>query len=190
MDLDSAFLQVISGTLKLEQANSVPGGEISGSLHITIGSLSDAGKLVLASGAFQSIVINEVASKGDPLDWVELYNSSYLPVPLHFLSLADDLDNLGKRVTFPVGMEIDGGQYLRIQLDKDGWPGFALGGDEELGVWTSEGVLVDSVDWDEGHAGEGGELRPNPRRDRRFPDGRQSHAGGGERARSMTEGIV
>ncbi len=44
------------------------------------------------------------------------------------------------------------------------WAGFKLGGDEELGIWTSEGVLVDSVDWDEGDAGEGESYS-------RFPDG-------------------
>ena len=40
-------------------------------------------------------------------------------------------------------------------MDSDNWAGFKLGGDEELGVWTLEGVLVDSVDWDEGDSGEG-----------------------------------
>ena len=40
-------------------------------------------------------------------------------------------------------------------MDKDGWPGFSLGGDEELGIWTAEGSLVDSVDWADGQAGEG-----------------------------------
>ena len=24
---------------------------------------------------------------------------------------------------------------MQISLDKDGWPGFALGGDKELGIW-------------------------------------------------------
>ena len=43
---------------------------------------------------------------------------------------------------------------MQFQLDKDGWPGFALGGDEELGIWMPDGILVDSVDWNEGQSGE------------------------------------
>ena len=37
---------------------------------------------------------------------------------------------------------------MRIELDKDGWPGFALGKDEELGIWTvdvSVSALMDGV---------------------------------------------
>lgn len=32
--------------------------------------------------------------------------------------------------------------------------GVPLGSDEELGTWTADGILVDSVDWDEGECGE------------------------------------
>ena len=41
---------------------------------------------------------------------------------------------------------------MRIELDKDGWPGFALRKDEELGAWTVDGVLVGEVDWTKGQA--------------------------------------
>ena len=69
--------------------------------------------------------------------------------------VADDLDDAAERVAFPVDLKIAPGEYLQIQVDSDNWAGFKLGGDEELGIWTSEGVLVDSVDWDEGDSGEG-----------------------------------
>ena len=157
-DLDSGFFHVISGVLELAEASRVSGAEITGSLNITIGSLPELRETWITLPGWTpegAIAINEVAAKGDPLDWVELYNTSSLPMPLHFFTLADDLDDPAKRVAFPAGMEIEAGEYLWIQLDKDGWPGFALGGDEELGIWTSEGVLADSVDWDEGDAGEG-----------------------------------
>ena len=39
-------------------------------------------------------------------------------------------------------MVIEAGEFLQIELDKDGWPGFALGRDEELGIWTADGTLV------------------------------------------------
>ena len=47
------------------------------------------------------------------------------------------------------------GGYLQVELDKDGWPGFALGRDEELGIWTADGMPVARVDWDEGQADAG-----------------------------------
>ena len=42
-----------------------------------------------------------------------------------------------------------------MELDKDGWPGFALGRDEEFGIWTDGGALSASVDWEEGQADAG-----------------------------------
>ena len=36
---------------------------------------------------------------------------------------------------------------------RDGWPGFALGSDEELGIWLLDGTLVASVDWEDGQSG-------------------------------------
>jgi hypothetical protein len=134
-----------------------PGDKVSGKLNVTVGSLPDTieiGSTVPEWPTNRAIAINEVAAKGDPFDWVELYNTTTRPIPLHFLTLGDDLNDPAQRVSFPGGMVIEAGEYLQVQLDKDGWPGFALGGDEELGIWTSEGVLVDSVDWDEGDSGE------------------------------------
>ena len=102
-----------------------------------------------------SLVINEVAAKGDPLDWFELYNASDEEIPLAGFVVSDDLKDAAKRVAFPDGLVVPQGGYLKIELAKDGWPGFALGGDEELGIWTVDGELVDEVDWDDGQAGEG-----------------------------------
>ena len=76
-------------------------------------------------------------------------------IALANFALADDLADAGKRVAFPADLVIPPGGYLHIELDKDGWPGFSLGGDEELGIWTAEGSLVDSIDWADGQAGEG-----------------------------------
>ena len=52
-------------------------------------------------------------------------------------------------------MTIAPGAHLRIDLDKDAWPGFALGSDEELGIWTSDGAPVDSANWSDGDSDEG-----------------------------------
>ena len=67
--------------------------------------------------------------------------------------MADDLTDVGKRVPFPAGTVIAPGEYLQFSLDKEAWPGFALGSDEELGIWLADGTLVASVDWAEGQAG-------------------------------------
>ena len=41
--------------------------------------------------------------------------------------MADDLTDESKRTPFPDGTVIEAGEFLQIELDKDGWPGFALG---------------------------------------------------------------
>ena len=142
------FAPFTGGTLELTETGTEPGSVIVGSLH---GSFGDDGTADLDIG----LVINEVAAKGDPLDWFELYNASPDPIALFGFVLADDLTDAGKRVAFPAGTVIEPGQYLQFQLDRDGWPGFALGSDEELGIWLLDGTLVASVDWDEGQSGEG-----------------------------------
>ncbi len=156
-DLPNRFFHIIAGTLEFEEVGMNPGDKVSGKLNVTVGSLPyniEIGSTVPEWPTNRAIAINEVAAKGDPFDWVELYNTTTRPIPLHFLTLGDDLNDPAKRVSFPGGMVIEAGEFLQIQLDKEGWPGFGLGGDEELGIWTSEGVLVDSVDWDEGDSGE------------------------------------
>ena len=101
------------------------------------------------------LVINEIAAKGDPLDWFELHNTLPDPIGLFAFLVADDLDDPSKRVAFPPGTEIQPGEYLQFEVDSDNWAGFKLGGDEELGIWLSDGTLVAMVDWDEGDSGEG-----------------------------------
>ena len=145
------------GTLELSEAGYEDGAAISGSFSGAFGGpggeYQDAAPSEDTANA--GLVINEVAAKGDPLDWFELYNASDSHLALANFTVADDLDDPGKRVAFPAGLVIAPGEYLQVEVDKDAWPGFALGSDEELGVWTADGVLVDKVDWDEGQSGEG-----------------------------------
>ena len=150
------YTPLTSGTLELSKAGTGSGAEIVGSFSGVFGGAPGltgeaSGTLVEDAGLF----INEVASKGDPLDWFELYNATTEEIELTGLLIADDLNDLTKLVPFPDNLVIPAGGFLQIELDKDGWPGFALGGDEELGIWTEDGGLVDWVDWEEGEAGEG-----------------------------------
>ena len=141
-----------------------PGGASAGADPGGSAGADPGGASAEPAPAAAGLVINEVASKGDPLDWFELHNSSGEYLALANFVFADDLSDAGKRVAFPADLVIPPGGYVQIELDKEAWPGFALGGDEELGVWTADGALVDRVDWAEGEAGEGASYA-------RLPDG-------------------
>ena len=154
-----SFSPFTTGTLELSEAGTEPGAAIVGSFSGVFGGIpsspegSEGG--AGTTEAYTGLVINEVAAKGDPLDWFELYNASGEEIALADFVVADDLKDAAKRVAFPDELVIPQGGYLEIELDKDGWPGFALGEDEELGIWTADGALVAEVDWDEGQAREG-----------------------------------
>lgn len=149
--------------LELTEADTEPGAAITGRVYVAIGGAplpetqnpGGVSESADEAPATASVFINEVAAKGAPLDWFELYNVLYYPVELSNFLVADDLTDTDKRVAFPPGTEIGAREFLRFELDKDGWPGFALSSDEELGVWMPDGALADMVDWDEGQSGEG-----------------------------------
>ena len=152
------FSPFTEGVLELAAAGTTPGATIAGTFSGVFGfaaspSGGDGPDTNGAEGV--GLVINEVAAKGEPLDWFELHNPSPDPIELDGLVVADDLADAGKRVAFPAGTTIQPGGYLQVSLDKDGWPGFALGGDEELGIWLMDGTHVAGVDWDEGQSPEG-----------------------------------
>ena len=159
------FLPFGAGTLELSKAGTGPGAAIVGSFSGDFGGLVEwepynsdgsagSGGVSFVTVDF-SLIINEVAAKGDPLDWFELYNAADSVIDLTGYVVADDLSDAAKRVAFPSGITIAPGEYLQFELDKDGWPGFALGKDEELGIWTADGDLVGWVDWEEGQSGDG-----------------------------------
>ena len=155
------FIPLDSGRLELTEAGAEPGAAISGRLF---GSFEDSpspggeGETVAAPIAAPvdiGLVINEVAAKGEPLDWFELYNTLPDPIGLFAFLVADDLTDASKRVAFPPGTEIQPGEHLQFEVDTDNWAGFKLGSDEELGIWLADGTLVAMADWDEGDSGEG-----------------------------------
>ena len=154
-----SFSPFTEGTLELSSAQATPGAAIAGTFSgvfgyappPTDGDSANAGSAPAEVG----LVINELAAKGDPLDWFELHNPTSDLIVLDGFEVADSLTDAGKRVAFPAGTTIEPGAYMQFALDKDGWPGFALGGDEELGIWLLDGTGVARVDWDEGDSGEG-----------------------------------
>ena len=158
------FLPFADGVLELSSGGTTTGAAIVGAfsgvygwpespVSVDNGDAQDVDALDASLDV--GLVINEVAAKGDPLDWVELHNASQVPIALDGFEMADDLTDAGKRVPFPAGTVIGPGEYLQFSLDKEAWPGFALGSDEELGIWLLDGTLVASVDWEDGQSGTG-----------------------------------
>ncbi len=152
-----SFSPFTEGTLELTEAGTAQGDAISGTFsgRYGLGRLPAGDARSATATADVGLVINEVAAKGDPLDWFELHNSSSVAISLDGFVVADDLTDAGKRVAFPAGTTIAPGAYMQFSTDKEGWPGFALGGDEELGIWLADGTSVASVDWEEGDSGGG-----------------------------------
>ena len=147
------FLPLTYGWMQIIEADTTPGASISVRFS---GRFGDAAFPATVPGPeVPGLVINEAAAKGDPLDWFELYNADAAAIDLSDYVVADDLADAAKRVAFPAGTTIAPGAYMQVEVDSDNWAGFKLGGDEELGIWTAEGVLVDSVDWAEGQSGAG-----------------------------------
>ena len=158
------FAPFTEGALELSSAGTTPGAVIAGNFTGTFGEPlpptpgdgpDREGAGPGTTPADIGLVINEVAAKGDPLDWFELHNTLPDPIALSGFVVADSLTDAAKRVSFPAGTVLQPGAYMQVELDKEGWPGFALGGDEELGIWLLDGTLVASVDWNEGQSGEG-----------------------------------
>ena len=155
-----SFAPFSEGVLQMAEASAGDGATVSGSFSGAWGgippSLPREDETRTGAGASDvGLVVNEIAAQGDPLDWFELYNSSGSHLALANFVMADDLSDREKRVAFPADVVIPPGGYLRVELDKDGWPGFALGRDEELGIWTADGALVAQVDWAEEQADAG-----------------------------------
>ena len=159
-----SFSPFTEGALELSSGGTTPGAAIAGAFSAAYGwspassGSSDTNANAQAADSLDApldvgLVINEVAAKGDPLDWFELHNASRVPIALDGFEMADDLSDVGKRVPFPAGTVIQPGAYMQFSLDKEAWPGFALGSDEELGIWLLDGTLVASVDWAEGQSG-------------------------------------
>ena len=152
-----SFSPFTEGVLELSAGETTAGAPIVGTFSGVFGwdpapaADADSAPAVADVG----LVINEVAARGDPLDWFELHNTSGEPIALDGFVFADDFADAGKRVAFLAGTTIEAGGYFQVELDSDGWPGFALGSDEELGIWLADGTGVARVDWEEGDSPEG-----------------------------------
>ena len=144
-----------TATLELYAAGRQPGAPVSGRFSGVHWFSQPPAGAARAPTAAPSLIINEVAARGEPRDWFEIYNASGAPLALADFLLADDLTDRSRRFPFLPDLRIEPGAYLHVELDSDRWPGFALGSGEELGIWTWYGRPVAQVDWREGDSGRG-----------------------------------
>lgn len=108
------------------------------------------------------VVINEVAPKGAPEDWFELYNRSSYGVALDQYTFSDDPAR-GSYAAFPAGAVIAPHGYLVVEMT-DAYPGFKLAGNETLVLATAAQQILDEVDLTPFAAGAGKSVG-------RLPDG-------------------
>ena len=132
-----SFSPFTTGTLELAEAGTEPGAAIVGSfsgvfegiLSFPDGSEGSAGTTAADTG----LVINEVAAKGDPLDWFELHNASGEEIALADFVVADDLKDAAKWVAFLAELVIPQGGYLQIELDSGRLARFRAGWGRRVG---------------------------------------------------------
>lgn len=111
------------------------------------------------------VVINEIAAKGQPEDWIELFNASSDAIDIGGWSLIDD-DHSHTFYFFEEGTYLDAGAYLLLFQDPTGVDGFefGLGQADEVSLFNSHGELVDHTAWQSGDS-------PDAASWGRFPNG-------------------
>ena len=98
------------------------------------------------------LVINELAAKGEPNDWVELYNIGDLPMSLSGLMITDDLGDEPFIFDQSWG-QVEPKSYYLIEISND-TVGFKLGSDEAFYLLDEDGIVLDELDWEEGDSPE------------------------------------
>jgi len=102
---------------------------------------------------YRGLVINEVAAKGDPHDWFELYNGSNQTIALDGLFISDDFTSEPKKAQLQG--TISAGGYLVMMLDGVAYAGIGLGKEESLALVAENGDLIDLVSWQDGDSPDG-----------------------------------
>lgn len=114
-----------------------------------------AGALLAASGAHASVVINEVAPKGDGVkcggkDWIELYNGAAAEVNIGDFQIHDDkLAAHPDTFTFAAGTKIASKGFLLL-CQKDTPTAatefkFGIGGEDTVTLLNAAGTVVDTT---------------------------------------------
>jgi hypothetical protein len=106
------------------------------------------GAVAPTAAAPAGLVINEVESNGDDVDWVELANTSSAPIDVSGWSLLDDSDAHTPYV-LPAGSVVAPGGFLVVDQRSSTAPGFdfGLGNPDEVRFSDTTGAQVLSFAW-------------------------------------------
>ncbi len=106
-----------------------------------------AGDMATAEVDLSQVKINEISSKGDPFDWVEIYNQSSQEINLSGYWLSDTADELD-RYLLPEGIEslLPAQGFALFILDSDS-TGFALSGNEGVYLSSPQAEVIDYVEY-------------------------------------------
>lgn len=108
------------------------------------------------------LVINEIESNGDNVDWVEIYNRGGNPVDLEGYFITDDggLSRLDKKETTPIqgSTLLQAGEYFVFEENTHFT--FGLGKDDQVTLYNRNKEVVDEHAW-QGHASEALSRMPN-----------------------------
>jgi hypothetical protein len=100
---------------------------------------------------YSGLVLNEIAPKGFPEDWIELHNKGDETIPLCAVFVTQDYDGVtppgaGDRYTFGPG-ELAAGQYLVIHGVTDFSFGLSKDSPERVTLFAPDGVVLNDTAW-------------------------------------------
>jgi hypothetical protein len=100
---------------------------------------------------YAGLVLNELAPKGVPEDWMELRNNSEAPIPLCAVFITQGYDDMtppggGDRFTFG-HVTIGAGQYLVLQEVVDFPFGLAKDEPERITLFAPDSTVLDDTAW-------------------------------------------
>ena len=140
------------------------GGMMSGGMEntMTVGGMMEEDQD--STPNWDQIRMNELVAKGDPSDWVEIYNLGDHDVNLAGCLISDDPDQIDQAVipSQPSAI-VPAGGFTVLLINNDTF-GFKLGSVDSLILSTPSGELIDEVSYEEGQSPEGGSYG-------RLPDG-------------------
>jgi hypothetical protein len=90
-----------------------------------------------------TLIINEVAPKGRPDDWFEVYNGTDRAIDLAYYRYSDGPER--SPVGFSVSIVLEPGQYY-VEFLSDAYPGFGLGNEEQIQLYVGS-LFLEQLQW-------------------------------------------
>lgn len=152
-------IQLFNADGELEASLQFPDEKYDSYGCVTDGDTTDIGELKTATPGVSNgtpaaggddnsgfaVIVNEVSSKGEPEDWIELYNRSNISFDLGGYTMTDDLEDMEGAVTFAAGTTIEAGGYLVFERDGDDSFGFGLSDGDVIYIVKDGETLTKSV---------------------------------------------